>query len=272
MKIGNVNFDVENHTYIMGILNRTPDSFSDGGKYNHSIDITLERVKQMIEEGCDIIDIGGESTRPGYTMVSIEEEIDRIVPIITAIKKQFSIPISVDTYKSAVAKAAIQAGCDLINDIWGLQHDKDMARIIKEANVACCLMHNRKNTEYHNFLDDIKQDLKNTILYAKKAGIDSEKIILDPGIGFAKNYEQNMEVLANLHQFHELGYPLLLGASKKSVIGLTLNTDVSQRLEGTLATTALALQQHYGFVRVHDIKENKRVVQMLEEIRRYQHG
>ena len=194
MRIGSRDFATTGHTYIMGILNVTPDSFSDGGKFNQ-IDAALKHAEEMIRDGADVIDIGGESTRPGYTKISDEEETGRVVPVIEAVKKEFEIPISVDTYKSGVAEAAAQAGADLINDIWGLKYDARMAEVIAKSGLACCLMHNRDNTEYRNFMEDVKQDLRETIALAKAAGIADDKIILDPGVGFAKSYENNLEVI-----------------------------------------------------------------------------
>lgn len=265
MRIGTHEFDVKNQTYIMGILNVTPDSFSDGGKF-HGIDAALKRAEQMKREGAAILDIGGESTRPGYTPVSAEEEMERVLPVISAIKQRLDIPISVDTYKSTVAKAAILEGADLINDIWGLKHDEDMASVIAQSQVACCLMHNRLDMEYKNFMTDLLADLEESVGIAHKAGIVEDKIILDPGVGFAKNYEQNIEVLRHLDKVKTLGYPVLLGASRKSVIGLTLDLSSDKRLEGTLATTVAAVQMGCSFVRVHDIKENYRALQMAQAI------
>ena len=265
MRIGTHEFDVKNQTYIMGILNVTPDSFSDGGKF-HGIDAALKRAEQMKREGAAILDIGGESTRPGYTPVSAEEEMERVLPVIIAIKQRLDIKISVDTYKSTVAKAAILEGADLINDIWGLKHDEDMASVIAQSQVACCLMHNRLDMEYKNFMTDLLADLEESVGIAHKAGIARDKIILDPGVGFAKNYEQNIEVLRHLDKVKTLGYPVLLGASRKSVIGLTLDLPSDKRLEGTLATTVAAVQMGYSFVRVHDIKENYRALQMAQAI------
>ena len=267
MRIGTHEFDVKNQTYIMGILNVTPDSFSDGGKY-HGVDAALKRAEQMMSEGAAILDIGGESTRPGYTPVSEEEEMERILPVIEAVKQRLDIPVSVDTYKALVAKAAIMAGADLINDIWGLKGDEKMAELVARHEVACCLMHNRMNPSYKAFLSEVMEDLKNSVAIAKRAGIKDEKIILDPGVGFAKDYEQNLKVLANLEQIKTLGYPVLLGASRKSVIGLTLDLPSEERLEGTLATTVAAVQQGCAFVRVHDIKENHRAIQMVQAIYR----
>ena len=267
MKIGNRSFEEQNHTYLMGILNVTPDSFSDGGRFVE-LDRGLFRVQEMIREGMDILDIGGESTRPGYQMISSEEEIERIVPVIEAVKKEFDIPVSLDTYKSEVAKAGIEAGADLINDIWGLQYDGNMAGLIAEKKVACCLMHNRKEAVYSDFVEDVRRDCKKIIQTAVNAGIDAKKIILDPGVGFAKSYEQNLEIMKHLGKIKELGYPLLLGTSRKSVIGITLELPVDQRLNGTLATSAYGVMQGCMFLRVHDIKANKEVVKMMEAILR----
>ncbi len=265
MRIGTHEFDVKNQTYIMGILNVTPDSFSDGGKF-HGIDAALKRAEQMRREGAAILDIGGESTRPGFTPVSEEEEMERILPVINAIKQRIDIPISVDTYKSAVAKAAILEGADLINDIWGLKGDAHMASVIAKNDVACCLMHNRMDMAYENFMKDLLADLEESVDIALQAGIAEDKIILDPGIGFAKNYEQNLEVLCYLDRVKTLGYPVLLGASRKSVIGLTLDLPSDKRLEGTLVTTVAAVQMGCSFVRVHDVKENYRAIQMAQAI------
>lgn len=267
MRIGNKNFDTKEHTYVMGILNVTPDSFSDGGKYS-SLDAALKHAERMMKEGAAILDIGGESTRPGYTKISDEEEIARVIPVIEAVKKELEIPVSVDTYKSKVAKAAIEAGADLINDIWGLKYDLDMAKLIADNKVACCLMHNRDNTEYNNFVSDLLKDLRESVDLALKAGIRDDKIILDPGVGFAKSYEQNLMVLKHLGRLEQLGYPILLGTSRKSVIGVSLDLPKEERLEGTLATTALAVNCGCAFVRVHDVKENVRVVRMMEAILR----
>ena len=266
MQIGIRKFDVENCTYIMGILNVTPDSFSDGGRFN-SLDRAMQHAQQMIDEGVDIIDVGGESTRPGYTLLSDEEEISRIVPVIEKLKANFDVPVSLDTYKGKVAQAGIMAGADLINDIWGLKYDDILAKVIAENDVACCLMHNRDNTDYEDFLAGVIDDMRETVEIARSAGIKDEKIILDPGIGFGKTYEQNLIMLNNLNVLDKFGYPLLLGASRKSVIGNALNLPVSERLEGTIATSVLAVMSGYAFVRVHDVKENKRAVEMALAVR-----
>lgn len=266
MKIGSREFDFGRHTYIMGILNVTPDSFSDGGRFN-SLDKALFHVQEMIKEGVDIIDVGGESTRRGYTLLSDDEEISRIVPVIENLKKELDVPISLDTYKGNVAKEGIKAGADLINDIWGLKYDDILATVIAENDVACCLMHNRKDTNYKDFLTDVVEDLQETIDIAQNAGIKKDKIILDPGIGFAKTYEQNLIMLKNLSSLHKLNFPLLLGASRKSVVGLTLDLPADERVEGTITTSIMAVLADYDFVRVHDIKENLRAIKMAEAIK-----
>lgn len=263
MIIGNKEF--KNHTYIMGILNVTPDSFSDGGKYN-DIDSAIRQAEKLIKDGADIIDVGGESTRPNYTKISDEEEISRVVPVIEKIKNTFDIPVSIDTYKSGVARAAAAAGADMINDIWGLKYDDEMARVIAETNTSCCLMHNRENIDYTSFLEDVMSDLNETIRLAENAGIAHDKIVLDPGVGFAKTYEQNLIITNNLEIMHETGYPILLGTSRKSMIGLTLDLPTEERVEGTIATSVLAAVKGCLFVRVHDVLENKRAIKMTEAI------
>lgn len=263
MKIGNKEFDLKKRTYVMGILNVTPDSFSDGGKFNE-VDAALKRVKEMIEEGADIIDVGGESTRPNFEVVKEEEEIKRVVPIIRAIKENFDIPVSIDTYKSKTAEAAIEAGADIINDIWGFKKDKDMAKVAAKYNVPCILMHNRENKEYNDLMKDVVFDLLESINIAINAGVSRENIILDPGIGFAKNLNENLIVMNNLEKIKDLGYPVLLATSRKSMIGLTLDEPVDQRVEGTIATTVLGITKGCEFVRVHDIRENKRACVMTD--------
>ena len=251
---------------IMGIVNVTPDSFSDGGTHNE-FEAAVAWGKRLAEQGADILDVGGESTRPGYTLLSDEEEISRIVPVIEKLKANFDVPVSLDTYKGKVAQAGIAAGADLINDIWGLKYDDILAKVIAENDVACCLMHNRDNTDYEDFLAGVIDDMRETVEIARSAGIKDEKIILDPGIGFGKTYEQNLIMLNNLNVLEKFGYPLLLGASRKSVIGNALNLPVGERLEGTIATSALAVMSGYAFVRVHDVKENKRAVKMALAVR-----
>lgn len=266
MKIGNREFETTGHTYVMGILNITPDSFSDGGRYN-ALDQALCRVEQMIAEGMDLLDIGGESTRPGYAPVSEEEEINRVIPVIEQIKKRFNIPISLDTYKSKVASAGIGAGADLINDIWGLKYDPEMAGVIAKAQIPCCLMHNRKEAVYDSFVEEVLWDLEGSLEIAQKAGISDRKIMIDPGIGFGKTYENNLEIIDRLEIMNSLGYPFLLGASRKSVIGTAINLPVEERMEGTLVTSVYAALKGAMFVRVHDVKENVRAIRMTEAIR-----
>lgn len=265
MKIGNSVFDVEHKTYIMGILNVTPDSFSDGGKFDR-IDAALRHAEEMIRDGADIVDIGGESTRPGHTMITEEEEIARVVPVIEAVKSHFDVPVSIDTYKSKVAEAALKAGADLVNDIWGFQYDRKVAELTARYGAACCLMHNRQKPVYQNFLEDVVRDMEDCVQIARAAGVSDDKIILDPGVGFGKTYHMNLDIIHHVDVLHTLGFPILLGTSRKSVIGQTLDLPVDQRVEGTLATTVIGVMKGCAFVRVHDVKENKRVIQMTEAI------
>lgn len=265
MNIGNKIFDIKNRTYIMGILNVTPDSFSDGGKFNN-LDAALRQTEKMLEEGADIIDVGGESTRPGHSVITDEEEILRIIPVIKNIKKNFDVPVSVDTYKSGVAKAALDVGADLINDIWGFKYDHRMAELTKNYNAVCCLMHNRDNANYDNFIEDVLYDLQKSIDIALNAGILKDKIIVDPGVGFGKTYENNIEIINKIERLKELGFPILLAVSRKSIIGTALNLPIEERLEGTLAVTVFSVLKGCAFVRVHDVKENKRVITMTEKL------
>lgn len=267
MIIGNKNFDTEHHTYIMGILNVTPDSFSDGGRFN-TLDTALRHAEEMVADGADILDVGGESTRPGHTQITDAEEIERVVPVIRSLKSHFDIPVSIDTYKSTVARAALEAGADLVNDIWGFKYDPHMAKLTADYQATCCLMHNRNAAEYQNFLEDFMNDMRECIRIAKEAGIPDDKIILDPGVGFGKNYEMNLEIIQKVGKMQELGYPVLLGTSRKSVIGLTLDLPSDQREEGTLATTVYGILNGCSFVRVHDVKANKRAIAMTEAILR----
>ncbi|MGN0251047.1 MAG: dihydropteroate synthase [Oliverpabstia sp.] len=265
MIIGNKEFDIKNKTYIMGILNVTPDSFSDGGKYNH-LDAALFHAEEMLRDGADIIDIGGESTRPGHTVITEEEEIARVTPVIQAVKSRFDVPVSIDTYKGKVTEAALQAGADLVNDIWGFKHDRKVAELTAKYGAACCLMHNRHEAVYENFLEDMVRDMEECVRIAREAGVVDDRIILDPGVGFGKTYEMNLEAIYHVDVLHRLGFPILLGTSRKSVIGLTLDLPADQRVEGTLVTTVIGVMKGCAFVRVHDIKENKRAIQMTEAI------
>lgn len=265
MQIGKRTFDLNKEVLIMGILNVTPDSFSDGGKFN-TLSTSLKQVEKMITDGADIIDLGGESTRPGYTQVSDAEEIDRVVPMIEAIRERFDVPISIDTYKSQVGEAALIAGADLVNDIWGFKKDPYLAVVTAKYNVPCVLMHNRDNQHYHHLMNDMNQDLEESIQIALNAGVSRDAIILDPGIGFAKDYSQNMEVMNHLESLQSLGYPILLGTSRKGFIGLTLDLPVTERVEGTVATTVIGIMKGASIIRVHDVLENKRAAKMTAGI------
>jgi len=267
MLIGNKQFDLENDFYIMGILNVTPDSFSDGGRFNN-MDQALAQTEKMIQEGASIIDVGGESTRPNHVKITSNEEIERVCPVIEAIKKNFDIPVSLDTYKSDVADAGLLAGADLLNDIWGLKWDGTMAEVVAKHGVACCLMHNRKEPVYENFVEDMLADLQESVDIALAAGIAKDKIILDPGIGFAKDLNQNLIAMKHLYRMKELGYPVLLATSRKSMIGLTLDLPVDQREEGTLATSVMGLMQGCSMFRVHDVEKNMRGLRMTAAIQR----
>ncbi|MEW9937985.1 dihydropteroate synthase [Clostridium butyricum] len=265
MKIGNKEFKLGERTYVMGILNATPDSFSDGGKFNE-VEIALKRVEEMISQGADIIDVGGESTRPNFTVVEVDDEINRVVPVIKAIKEKFDITVSIDTYKAKTAEAAIKAGADIINDVWGFKKDKNMASVAAKYDVPCILMHNREDKPYENLMEDVKNDLMESIKIAMDAGVKKENIILDPGIGFAKTYEENLIVMKNVKEIRDMGYPVLFGTSRKSMIGNTLNLPVDQRVEGTLVTTVMGIMSGCEFIRVHDVLENKRACIMTDKI------
>ena len=261
-------FDYNKRTYIMGILNVTPDSFSDGGNFN-SVEKALERAKSMINDGADIIDLGGESTRPGHKYVDADEELRRVIPVIKKLKEELDTPISVDTYKAKVADESLKLGVEMINDVWGLRKDKDMASVIAKYDAYVCIMHNQDNTEYDkDIMESIKDFLSESIKIAIEAGIDKNKIVLDPGIGFGKTYEQNLEVLKRLGELKVLGYPILLGTSRKSVIGNTLDLPPKERVEGTIATTVLGIRDGVDIVRVHDVEKNLRAAKMADAIYR----
>jgi dihydropteroate synthase len=263
IKCGPYQLDFGKKTYIMGILNATPDSFSDGGKFNN-IEQAVKRAKEMVENGADIIDIGGESTRPGYTVISEEEEIERVVPVIEAIAKHVSVPISIDTYKAKVAQSAIEAGAHIINDIWGAKADKGMAAVAAKYNVPIILMHNRNNRDYSFFIRDVLNDLYECINIVKQAGVRDDQIILDPGIGFAKDLNENILMMQNLDTLTALGYPVLLGTSKKSMIGQALDLPVKERMEGTGATVCFGIQKGCQIIRIHDVKEMSRMAKMMD--------
>lgn len=265
IKCGSFDLDYSNKTLIMGILNVTPDSFSDGGKYNR-IDAALKHAERMVNDGADILDVGGESTRPNYERISEEEEIERVAPIIEAISRNIEVPISVDTYKSSVAEAAVKAGAHILNDIWGGKADSLMSKVAAEYKVPIILMHNRGNMEYGHFVRDVLQDLFESIMLVKDAGVKDENIILDPGIGFAKDLKLNLEMMRNLDKLVSLGYPVLLATSRKSMIGHVLDLPPSERMEGTAATICHGIQQGCQMVRVHDVKEMARTAKMMDAL------
>ncbi|MFC7322293.1 dihydropteroate synthase [Halobacillus campisalis] len=256
-------YRLEEESVVMGILNITPDSFSDGGRFTH-LEAAVEQAVQMEKDGAHIIDIGGESTRPGHKPVSAKEELDRVLPVIDALKERISIPISIDTFKSDVAEKAIEAGAEIINDVWGAKADPDIAKVAARHNVPIILMHNRNNKDYNSLIPDMKQDLRESIEIAKQAGVQDEHIILDPGVGFAKTAEDNLLVMRELDQFQELGYPLLLGTSRKSFIGKVLDLPVEERMEGTGATVCLGIAKGVHIVRVHDVKAITRMTKMMD--------
>ena len=265
--------DYGKRTYIMGILNVTPDSFSDGGDFN-SVEKALKHAKEMVAEGADMVDIGGESTRPGHTYVDSEEvdseeEIRRVVPVIKALREEISVPMSIDTYKADVAEEALKLGVEMVNDVWGLRRDENMANVVAKYDAEVCIMHNQDGTEYDkDIMESIKDFLNESIKIALDAGVKKEKIVLDPGIGFGKTFEQNLEVLRRLGELRDLGYPILLGTSRKSVIGNVLHLEPKDRVEGTVATTVLGIRDGVDIVRVHDITENLRAAKMADAIYR----
>jgi dihydropteroate synthase len=261
---------VGRETLLVGILNLTPDSFSDGGKFAAG-ESALAQASRLVEDGAAIIDVGGQSTRPGYEEISDEEEISRVVPAITALVPRLPVPISIDTYKPAVARAALQAGAHLINDIYGLQRNPELARLAAEFGCPVVVMHN--DAAFREAPGDtiykIKIFFDRSREIAAQAGLAENLIVLDPGIGFGKTQEQNLEILARLSELKLLGFPLWLGASRKSVIGNVLGLPPDERLEGTLATTALAVWQGVEFIRVHDVRANARAAKMAAAIRHY---
>lgn len=263
IQCGPYTLDFSKKTYIMGILNVTPDSFSDGGKFNE-IELAVEHAKEMVANGADIIDIGGESTRPGFAAVSAEDELKRVIPVIEAVAKHVDVPISIDTYKAEVAKQAIEAGALIINDIWGAKADKKIAEVAAKYNVPIILMHNRHDRNYRAFIRDVINDLFESITIVKHAGVADEAIILDPGIGFAKDYHENIVMMQNLDKLAMLGYPVLLGTSRKSMIGQALNLPVHERMEGTGATICYGIQKGCHIIRVHDVKEMSRMAKMID--------
>lgn len=275
MLIGKKEFDwTKGESYVMGILNVTPDSFSDGNKFNQ-LDKAIDHAAQMIEEGAAIIDVGGESTRPGYTKISDEEEIERVVPILEALKKRFDIPLSVDTYKSQVAKASFEAGADLLNDIWGLKYDTEIAGIVAAYQKPVCLMHNRleipkmgngDSYPLEEYLVLLEKELQESINIALKAGIRKDQLILDPGIGFAKTLEMNIDGVAYVDRLKKFELPILLGISRKSIIGKSLNLEINEREEATIALNVIGRMYGCQIFRVHNVLGNVRALRMADVI------
>jgi dihydropteroate synthase len=258
-------------TFIMGILNATPDSFSDGGKFYDTED-AMTHARQLIADGADIIDIGAESSRPGYTPISAEEEWERLKPVLQKLVPDCKVPISVDTQKAEVAEKALDLGVHIINDIWGLQKDSRMAEVVADAQAAVVIMHNKINTDYNDLMGEVISYLEKSIETALKKGVQEDRIAIDPGIGFGKTPSQNMEVLRRLEELRVLGFPVLLGVSRKSVIGRTLNLPVDQRLEPTIALGTLGIAAGVDILRVHDVLENKKAAMMADWILRREEG
>ena len=266
---GNKEIILGKRTLVMGILNVTPDSFSDGGRYNN-LDSAMKQAERLISEGADIIDVGGESTRPGHTQITSEEEISRVVPVIEKISKNLDTIISIDTYKYDVAEEAIKAGANIIHDIWGLQYDKgEMAELVKKSNLPIIAMHNQNDEIYNkDIILVLREFFEKTFKIADKYGIDRDKIILDPGLGFGKNVEQNIEILSRLNELKDME-PILLGASKKRFIGKLLNDlPFDERVEGTVATTVIGIEKGVDIVRVHNVLENKRACLVADGVYR----
>ncbi|MDF2840419.1 MAG: dihydropteroate synthase [Clostridia bacterium] len=264
IKAGKHILNLGERTYIMGILNVTPDSFSDGGDFV-DVEAAVKHAKQMVADGADIIDIGGESTRPGSAEVGEEDEIKRVIPVIERLAKEIDVPISIDTYKASVAEKAIQAGAHIINDIWGMQKDPEMAQIAAKYQVPVVIMHNQLGTEYsRDIMEEMCIFLRHSIDLGLQAGMKLENMILDPGIGFGKTAEQNVVVMARLGELNDLGCAILLGTSRKSFIGKILDLVPKERVEGTIATTVMGIIQGADIVRVHDVIENLRAAKVTD--------
>lgn len=271
-------------TAIMGILNVTPDSFSGDGLLREEdvLAAAVAQAQQFVTDGADILDIGAESTRPGSTPITAAEELARVIPIVKAVRQAVAVPISIDTYRAEVARAALDAGADWVNDVWGLRMDDHMAELVAERGCPVVIMHNRSKPKdalqearlggryvgihYDDLFVDITRELQESIALAHTAGVKDEQIILDPGIGFGKTVPQNLQLLNGIHQFKSLGYPLLVGASRKSFIGYTLDLPPDERVEGTAATVAIAIARGADIVRVHDVKAMARVAKMTDAI------
>ncbi len=259
---------------VMGILNLTPDSFSDGGLYK-TVDEAVKRAKIMVEEGAHIIDVGAESTRPNFDYVSEQEELERLLPVITRLVKEIEVPISIDTYKANVAKACIEAGADIINDITGFKGDPNMAQVVAENNVPCILMHTRgtpqnihAETTYKDIVKEVSEELQECLDIALNAGVKKEKIILDPGIGFNKSLNENIQLIDKLSKLKKLGYPILMAASRKRFIGEILDAEVNDRLEGTLAVSIISAREGANLIRVHDVKETVKALKIVNYMKK----
>lgn len=268
MEIGGKAVCFGERSYIMGILNVTPDSFSDGGDYT-DINKAVDHAKEMIMQGADMIDIGGESSRPGYQEISAQEEMRRVLPVIERLRKETDTIISLDTAKASVAQAGIECGAHIINDIWGLQRDPDMMKVAAKYDVPVIVMHNQQTTEYEgDMIEEIKKYFLHSIQIAQEAGLKKERLILDPGIGFGKDVEQNMAVMRSLSEFRDMGYPVLLGTSRKRMIAAVLQVPPKERTLGNTATTVIGIMQGVDIFRVHDVKENVQTAQMTDAIMR----
>jgi len=264
--------NLSERTHIMGILNVTPDSFSDGGRYA-SIESACEQARKLEAQGADIIDIGGESTRPGYAPLTEEEELARVLPVIQAVKAQVNVPISIDTYRAETARQAVKAGASIINDVWGAKREPEIVEVAAELDVPIILMHNRTDMNYISLIDDMKEDLRASIQIAQAAGVPDHHIVLDPGVGFAKNAQHNLIVMNNLEVFHELGYPILLGTSRKRFIGGVLDLpDAVSRDIGTGATTCLGISKGMQIVRVHNVEVTVQLAKMMDAMLRSEEG
>jgi dihydropteroate synthase len=285
LQIGSFTFDWGSRTYVMGILNVTPDSFSGDGiiAKGDAVDFAVKQAADFLNSGADILDVGGESTRPGSAPVTAEEEMERVIPVIAALHKKFpNAIISIDTYKASVAEAAIRAGAQIVNDVWGFRADSEIASVAAKYKTPVILMHNRSNpasvevreklggtylgAEYADLLEDVKRELLISVEIAKNAGVQENVILLDPGIGFGKTREHNLELINRLGEIRSLGYPILLGTSRKSFIGFTLDLPPDQRIEGTAATVAVGITRGADIIRVHDVKEMARTAKMTDAV------
>ncbi|MCJ7522483.1 MAG: dihydropteroate synthase [Dehalococcoidia bacterium] len=263
-RCGNVEFRWGQRTYVMGVVNVAPDSFSGDGL--RSVDDAVAQARRFVAEGADIIDVGGESTRPDFTPISIEEELERVLPVIERLVNELPAPVSIDTYKSAVARDAVAAGVRMINDVWGLKRDPEIAQVAADSGIPLVITQNQRDASFHHFFPELVADLERSLQLALKAGVEWSNIIVDPGVGFGKTVEQNLEIVRRLSELKSLGRPILLGTSRKSFIGLVLDLPVDQRLEGTAASIAIGIANGADMVRVHDIGQMVRVVRMSDAI------